>query len=183
MKILILSLIFYFTAQAQLLNLFFDNDRTMGEILTDSLKAYWAMEDASDSYSNNDLTNTGVTFTTGKVNNCGVFASAENDFLSVAHNANLDLAGSVDFTIACWVNLVSVSTMGFITQSETNEEKARVIFYTTPTPDQPIFVVSNDGTTLTTIEPTAVGMTTSTWYFVAIWRNTGTDSIYIQQNN
>jgi len=69
-----------FFAHAQIKEFEVDTD---GTLLT-SLQSYFKLEDATDFYGGDDLTNTGsVTFVAGKVNNAAQFGTALNKYLSV----------------------------------------------------------------------------------------------------
>lgn len=80
--------------------------------LTTNLVSYWKLDESSgnaaDSVASNTLTNTGVTYSAGKINNGGVFQSADlTDILSItdAAQSGLDIAG--DIAISMWLKPAS----------------------------------------------------------------------------
>jgi len=77
-----------------------DTNRT----LTTGLEGYYKLEDASDNWSTNNLTNVGsVTFDGGKVNNAAdLGASNTTKILDTTSSLAID-GGNISF--ACWVNI------------------------------------------------------------------------------
>lgn len=67
-----------------------------------NLVSYWKLEDENDSKGSNNLTNTSVTFGTGKFNNGAVF-NAATDKLEIADNASLSITGAL--TINSWAKI------------------------------------------------------------------------------
>jgi len=80
--------------------------------LTDNLVSYWKLDEssgnASDSVGSNTLTNTSVTYSTGKINNGAVFNE------SAYYNSGNNLAQTGNFSISCWVKKVDDSNGGVI---------------------------------------------------------------------
>lgn len=72
--------------------------------------AYWRLDESSgnatDSIGGNTGTNSNVTYTTGKINNCAVF-NGSSALFSVTTNASLQ---SSVFTYAAWVKTSSLTT-------------------------------------------------------------------------
>jgi hypothetical protein len=66
-------------------------------------KAVWHLNTANDSTGNaNTLTNTGVTLNVaGKIDGAGDYEADENDYMTAADSASLDITGA--FTIGCWI--------------------------------------------------------------------------------
>lgn len=158
-----------------------------GLVLLDSLKAYWNMSSVNDSYSTNTLTNSGVSFVSGKVGNCGDFESSESDYMRLAEASAgaVDYNGNVDFTFAAWFNLETADTYQAIIgkgATVTTRQYFLLAYNQEATPDAPTFGVSNSGTA-TTSASGGSQPSTGTWYFIAAWHNATTDSIYIQVNN
>lgn len=79
--------------------------------LLDGLKAYWALEDSTDSTANGyDLTNNGsVTFGgTGIQNNAAEFSGGTTKYLSINNNSDLQIEVGQDWTISMWVWFTSL---------------------------------------------------------------------------
>lgn len=181
--LLILFIPFMLNAQSFMLLMDDATDNT-GTVLLDSLKAYWAMGDTSDSYANNELTNSGVTFVTGKVGNCGNFEDSEDDYMTISDNATLNVYQQ-DFTIACWFNLeTAASYIGLLTKSGdiATREYYLLAYNQDATPDAPTLAISADGSAVTSISDDALP-STGTWYFIVVWYSKATDSIYLQVDN
>lgn len=81
--------------------------------LSTNLVSYWKLDESSgnaaDSIGSNTGANTGVTYTTGKINNGAVFDSA-TDLLDCGTNSSLNLTSS--YTIAGWLKPSSLPTSG-----------------------------------------------------------------------
>jgi len=174
--------------QSSKLLLLMDEDAVnTGTVLLDSLKAYWNMSDANDSYSNNNLTNSGVSFVAGKVGNCGDFESSELDYMSITNNANLDLNGNTDFTISSWFKLESANgtdPRGLITKSATVSMREWYLIGHSGTGfNRASFTTSTDGSTTTSATTATNSVQVGNWYMIIAWHNATTDSIYIQINN
>ena len=83
--------------------------------LTDNLISYWKLDEssgnASDSVGSNTLTNTNVTYATGKINNGAVFnAGTDNLAIADATQVGLDITGNLSFS--CWIKHTSVPSSG-----------------------------------------------------------------------
>ncbi len=85
--------------------------------LDTNLVSWWKLDEssgnASDSKGSNTLTNTSVTYNTGKINNGGVFVAGSSSKLA-ATGTGLPTSG--DFTMACWykgATPVNDGIMGF----------------------------------------------------------------------
>ena len=76
--------------------------------LTDNLDSYWKLDESSgnaaDSVSSRTLTNSNVTYSAGKVNNCGVFNGSNARFQGSAWSP----AG--DYSISMWINADTLPT-------------------------------------------------------------------------
>lgn len=80
--------------------------------LRKGLVSYWSLDEASGSRYDfagaNTLTdNNTVVSAAGKISNAAVFVTANNEYLSCASNASLQMSGNTDFTISAWVKLTS----------------------------------------------------------------------------
>lgn len=73
--------------------------------LSDNLIGYWKLDESSgnavDEVNSNDAVNTGVTYTTGALNNCADF-NAATDVLYVGNPAAVQLSGA--HTVSFWLN-------------------------------------------------------------------------------
>lgn len=133
-----------------------------------NLVSYWKLEDLTDSFGTNNLTNNNAaTFVAGKVGNAVNLVAASSQYLSKVDNATLDLTTAM--SIDGWVKLTSVgaiqtfaskwnySTDGAwaIQISNTNE----IVVNIAPTPTD---VGNTHGDT------SGLGLTTGTWYHVAV---------------
>ena len=76
-------------------------------LLSNSLSAYWKQEDANEIYNPLTGTNTSVTFSAGKISNCGVYNGSAK--ISFADTAVLRVIG--DITIAGWLYYTSGRTI------------------------------------------------------------------------
>ena len=150
-----------------------------GTVLLDSLKAYWAMEDSTDSHGSNDLTNDGgVAFVSGLVNNCGDFEKDIVAHFRIAENAEIELSGTTDFTIAFWDSLETVGSQPLFGKYVSYNIQSYTAGVAYPNIR---FEVTPDGVAANLVQVNSpVG---SGWMFVIMWRDNTTDSIYIQVNN
>lgn len=184
-KIFLIIILSSFTfGQSEVLTLF-DSGTDYGITLKDSLKAYWALEDVSDSYGSNTLTNgTSVTFVAGKVNNAASFSAASNQYLTIADNANLTM-GDIDFTVSCWAYASSFTNAvnGVVSKYGGAGSREWTIYWqNASTPDAFVSRISSDGTAVVTITTTAEGLV-ETWYHLVMWYDKTKDSLYLQINN
>lgn len=82
-----------------------------GGTLTTSLVSYFKLEDATDFFGPNNLTNNGsCTFTTGKVGNAlNLTSNGSSQYLSIGSPLSVN---TTNITMACWVNLPDTSRHG-----------------------------------------------------------------------
>lgn len=155
--------------------------------LSDSIIAFWKLEESSgtrvDAASTNDLTdfNT-VTQATGKVGNAAQFTLANTEFLAATDNIPLSM-GDIDFSMSTWIYLdtkaAAISFMG--KWKPTGFEY--VLFYNVST-DRFQFHVSNDGSATDNIQADSFGAPpTATWMFVVCWHDSVANTINIQVDN
>src|SRR3989338_9836212 len=154
-----------------------------------SLNAFWKLDEASgtrsDSVGSNNLTdNNTVTQGTGKVGNAAQFTAANSESLSITDNTALS-TGDIDFTIAAWVYLDSVSsTRGIVDKRSAdaagsndyslryNQLIDRFAFYVNGVDDTSKAVADNFGSP-----------SISTWYFIVAWYTATDNTLHIQVNN
>src|SRR5678815_5281605 len=94
--------------------------------LTDSLIAFWELEEASgtrvDAHGANDLSdNATVTSAAGKVGTAADFEVGNSEFLSIVDNPDLSVA-DIDFTWCAWVNSESLDTTRYILSKGTSSD-------------------------------------------------------------
>lgn len=155
---------------------------------TTNLIACWRLQESSgtrnDSHSINHLTdNNTVGASTGKVGNAALFASAQNEYLSITDNASLS-TGDIDYSIAFWVNISSKSAFQIFAvkgSSTVTAEREYVIGYNNSS-DRFLFRAGN-GTTTNFVSADNLGApSTSTWYFVVAKHIASSDQLYIRIN-
>lgn len=157
-------------------------------LLTDSIVAYWDLDEASgtrvDDPGANDLTdNNTVTSNTGIISNAGQFTAANSEYLSRSDNTDLS-TGNIDFTFVAWAYLDSKGANRSIVSKYSSSANREYNVYYGTTADRFIFEVSNDGTAVTTVTANNLGIpATSTWYFVVAWHDATNDTLNIQVNN
>jgi hypothetical protein len=159
--------------------------------LTDSLSAYWKLDEASgtreDSHGANDLTdNNTVGSTTGKLNTAGSFIAANSEYLSIADNATLSFDPATPFTFSAWVYLQSKVVDRTIGGSWNfaGADRSFIVYYQSSS-DRFRFEISADGSTSgVSINADSLGSpATGTWYFVVAWHDYLGGFIAIQVNN
>jgi concanavalin A-like lectin/glucanase superfamily protein len=162
--------------------------------LIDNLISYWKLDEASgdalDAHGTNDLTETSGTIAsaTGKIGNARDFESADTEYFEIADNADLS-TGDIDFTIAAWVNLESLTNGTIASKYETvGNQREYLFFYNANdhvTNNRFSFAVSSDGTgaALVTIDANNFGApSTGTWYHVVAWHDSVSNQIGISVN-
>lgn len=156
--------------------------------LTDSLIAYWKLDEASgsraDAHSTNTLTdNNTVTSNPGIINTAAQFTAANSESLSAADSAALS-TGNIDFTIACWVYLDSKATRETIATkggggASTSDEW--ILDYLN-TSDRFRFFTGGGSYKIATANNLG-SPSTETWYFIVAWHDAAADTVNIQVND
>lgn len=155
--------------------------------LSDNLVAYWSLSDVNDAHGSNHLTNNNaVTFVTGKVGNAVDLENGSDQYLSIASNSDLQ-CGDIDFTIAAWVNIESISGNAHGIVSKSTGTSAAAIEYVLRHGASHAsgfsFVVSN-GSLQGSVAATNFGTTTTgTWYFVVAWHDAAANTLNICVND
>jgi len=150
--------------------------------LSDSLAAYYALENVNDSLGLNNLTNNATaTFVSGKVGNAGNFVSASSQFLSHTDTATLDM-GDIDFTITAWARLATkpAAVMGVMGKSLATGNQRGYSIQWDNVADRFRFVMSSDGTSTNQVIVVANNFgapSTGTYYFIAARYNAATDTM------
>jgi hypothetical protein len=158
-----------------------------GLVATTSMVAHWKMNEASgsrvDSFGANTLTdNNTVVAGTGKLGDGADFESSSSEFLSIADNAELSLAGDTEFTIACWVKPETVATSAILSKRTGSTSTAtEYSLFTIVTTGVIRFDVGNGsaGTSLSSVETASIG----TWMFIVAWHDTTANKLFLQINN
>ncbi|MBI2094414.1 MAG: PEP-CTERM sorting domain-containing protein [Candidatus Omnitrophica bacterium] len=151
-------------------------------MLTDNLIAYWTMDEAGgtrfDSAGSNHLMdNNTVTQAIGKMNFAGQFTSANNEYLSLADNADLS-TGDIDFTCSVWVYLDKKDVFKSILSKGQLYE---YLLEYTPDNDQFRFAIENGSAA---VLANSFGVPAiDTWNFVVFWHDVTTNTINIQVND
>jgi hypothetical protein len=152
--------------------------------ITDNLIAYWSLGEASgnalDDQGANDLTDTNTVGTAaGKVGNARSFVAANNEYFSLADNADLS-TGDIDFTFAAWVNLSSKTDHREILGKWGNPSFEYNLRYLQTT-DRFQFLVGSGGDS---VSATNLGSpSTSTWYHIVAWYDATANQIGIAVND
>src|SRR3990172_7892369 len=164
--------------------------------LSDSLIAYWKLEEASGTRydelngcggSGCDLTdNNTVTQNTGIIGNAGEFTMANSEYLSHVDDADLSV-GDNDFTIAAWVYLDSKPTgwSGIASHSFNASATgfAWSLNYRGDSFDKYQWYISDGTNTYNVLASNFGSPPTATWTYVIGWHNSISNTINIQVNN
>ena len=160
--------------------------------LTDSLIAFWKLEEASgtrvDEIGNNDLTdNNTVTQATGKVGNCAQFTAANLEYLSIADNPDLSFADE-DFTFALWVYFDSLTNYRILLMKDNasavaDDDLPYRIYTNDGNADKITFNVGNNTISGSVADDTLGTPSTATWYFVVAWHDSVANTVNIRVNN
>lgn len=159
--------------------------------LTDSLLAYWPLDEASgnaiDAHAANDLTENGtggVGSATGKVGNCRDFENGDQDRFSIAGTGDFSL-GDEDFTFAGWMNFESLGANRTVLGkwlTTGNQRSFGLLYLSASTVMR--FQVSSTGSNTVTVDASTFGApSTSTWYFVVCWHDSVNNQIGISVND
>ncbi len=153
-----------------------------GGTLTTNLISYYKLEDTTDFYSTNNLTNNGTaTFVAGKVNNAVNLLSASSQYLSITDASQSGLDINSDFSIFCWFLTNTASAYQFIV-SKNDFGTTNILSYSfgTDNANHLRLTISSNGTV--DIEKFSTGtLNTATWYYVGVTYNktAGTCAFYI----
>lgn len=162
-------------------NVYWDNITPTAQSLTSSLVSYWKLDEssgnASDSLGVNTLTNTGVTYGTGKINNGADFERSDStDELIITDAAQTGLDLTSMFTLAAWVKFESTvgsNEVWSVISKITGFETAYSFMFGYREDGGPkglFFAETSDGTNGGTGVSGIVSWTPSngTWYHVAV---------------
>lgn len=151
--------------------------------LTDSLVAYWSLEsDGTDATGRgNTLTNSGATFTTGKVNNGVDLESGDSDYLYIADNPDVS-SGNVNFTATAWVKFETVISSAVILNKFNDTADREYLLRVSGTSLQWLWSTNAVGGRVDLTATTFGAVSTGTWYFVEAGHNASTNQTWISVN-
>jgi hypothetical protein len=154
-----------------------------------NLIGYWKQNESSgnaadSSASGLTLTNTAVTFGSGKLGNAGTY-DGSTAFLEAAADTDATLLGDVDFTIAAWIKgHASLAAFAFAA-GRWNFPSPRHYRIGVDNVKRPAFAVTHDGST----EKAAVGHATinlstdTDWHLIIGWHDSVGNAVYCQFDN
>ncbi|TXH18723.1 MAG: LamG domain-containing protein [Hyphomicrobiaceae bacterium] len=162
--------------------------------LNTSLVSYWKLDESSGTRYDSeptgtpqDLTdNSTVDYTSsGLINNAAYFVSTNLEVLTISDSSDLS-TGDIDFSIAAWVKLKSLSASGerhiFNKYYGASGRREYALFMTVN--ERLAFRVSATGSSGVEITDSTFGaLTTNTWYFVVAWHDSVNNQIAISINN
>lgn len=163
-----------------------------GSTLNDGLIAHWSLEeptgtrvDSEPTGTAQNLTDNNTVGTVGGIEgNAALFVSANSESLSHVDSADLSV-GNIDFAVAAWLKFTDILTSQSIVShyQASGEQRAWDMRYNS-TSGKLNWVVSSDGTAVTTLEMTTFGTpATNTWIFFYAQHDAATDTIYGSVND
>lgn len=144
-----------------------------GGTLTTNLIAYWKMEDATEFYNAYDVTNNGVTFSGGKVNNAGDFDGVADD-MQMSNQTAYNVTS--DFSWSLWVKFTNF-TGGPVFVSKFNALNQSFYFQMTSGSNLRIATSSN-GTSQTNAD-FGWSPNTGQWYHLVVIYRDATDDVNV----
>lgn len=153
--------------------------------LTDGLRAYWTMNEASgarrDSVGNSRLAQFGsVTSGVGIQGRAAVFPGIVSNYLECVSNDALSM-GDIDFTIAGWLNIAGVGTSQTFLLKGLGLSAAMCEYALLVSSSFMRFTVSNGSATATAL--LSISGLNGAWVFVAGLYNAATDEIFVRVNS
>ena len=151
---------------------------------SDGLIAAWNLEDATDDFSTNDLTNNNAcTFVAGKISNA-VNLDGVNQYLSIADNAALSFGTGQRQTICGWFKLDTIPGAGVIYPivakwNVTTAQREYRVFVNENASLR--YTVTSDGVAQTEIGTANGAIAVGVWYFFVVWYDGA--KIYLEVNN
>lgn len=158
--------------------------------LTDSIVAYWTLDESSgsraDSAGSNTLTdNNSVSSGTGIINSAGSFARASSKYLSISDNAALSM-GDIDCTFTAWVKLQTKPSAFMDVLGKHNGATivgSDYLLYWDWTSDRFGLTVYQGASNTGTATANNFGApATGTWYFIAAWHDSVNNLVGISVN-
>ena len=155
--------------------------------LLTNLIAYWKLDETSgtrnDSVGANHLAdNNTVTSTTGKIGTAGQFTSANNEYLSIADNADVS-TGDIDYSVAAWVMLDSTGTSRNIIGKGNPSSGGGCEFCLRYTGGANVFIFTAGKSGGESQAQHTLTVSTGVWYFVVGWYNSVSNLANIRVND
>lgn len=162
-----------------------------GLVSTNSLVAYWRMDEVSDgsaavtrndTFGANHLTDisTFAASASGMITNAIDIENSVTEALTLSDNAAISMAAGTSFTITGWIRLESTaSTWPLISKGSGSGTSTEYLVWVNSTTDFRARVADtvNQGTATNTVTPT-----TATWYFVAFRVDLAADELKLRVN-
>jgi hypothetical protein len=152
------------------------------------LVAYWKLEEASgnrlDSIGGNHLTPVATPGNAaGIIGNGALFVRASSQYLTIPHNPDLAV-GDIDFSIDCWVSLVSDVAMDLVQKYVTLGAQRQWALTYKATTDRFEFTIDRNGAgVLTTVTASTFGTPSlGVWHYVAAGHDSVNNLIWISVN-
>lgn len=155
--------------------------------LYSGLVSYWGLGDLYDmTGAGNTLTNNNsATFSPVSPplqNGFAGFSAASSQYLSLTDNA-LVSTGDIDWTICCWVQLISKGADRTIISKYGSAGTREYNLFFNNSSDRWQLTVSGDGTAVTTLLDNNLGSPTIfEWYFLRAWHDATGNTINLQSN-
>jgi hypothetical protein len=158
--------------------------------LTDSMIAYWELEEASGQRSDAHGTNhlsvvNAVGRLTGRVGFAADFELSSTQYLEADSETPLRM-GDNDRTICAWVNLESKSGNMSIVSKDTDSPGSSRDFtldYALSSTKFRFYINGGGGADTIVSSEDVVNPSLSTWYFLVAWHNAAADTLNLQINN
>jgi hypothetical protein len=159
--------------------------------LTDDLKAYYSLDEASgdaiDAHGSNDLTdNNTVTANTGKVSGAREFTVGNSEHFNTASTSDLALGADTPFTWAGWAQNRTDFQSGTDVLGKWNSgggNDGAYALYIKGANFRYTFVIANGSSSTEVSDTTVFPSPANTWAFIVMWHDPTADKIYIQVNN
>jgi len=163
--------------------------RAQTSTLSNGLVAHWRLDELSgarfDAVGDNNLSdNNGAGQADGKLGKAAEFTAAGGRYLSKADNADLSIAGDVDFTFAGWFKLSSKSSyMGLFGKDDAAGAREYTLYYDQPM-DRLVWMVFASNDSANQLIASSFGSPPlNTWVFVVVWHDKAANTINVQVNN
>lgn len=160
--------------------------------LSTNLTRHYSLEEASgsrvDDVAADTLTDVNtVTQATGKIGNAAQFTAANFEALSHADDATYS-TGDIDFCFAAWSYLDTIHNGTILSKYQISGNQREYLLYYNQndhaTNNRFSLSVSNNGTTITTVDANNFGAaSTATWYYVIAWHDSVNNQIGISVND
>jgi hypothetical protein len=165
------------------------NGQTIVSSLASGLVSYWRLDESSgnaaDSVGSNTLTNTSVTYSTGKIGNGAVFVPASSANLQISSGSQVGLNITSDLSLSLWFKPNATPGSGQVLLSKSNfttSNRTYQLSYENSGSPWLVWQISASGTnSVQTIMTYTTTLTNSTWYHLVVRykASTTTSTIYI----